>query len=436
MSLSFVTSVPLVAILQCSILVVREWVGQPPQMNTFFTELGRRVYARWQEADFSLTAFPEIARSALEQQPPSEHVDLSDLMREFLLSDEQPYQSSSGFGQPEIIVYDSPKFYIQLLFWLDGTTDIHQHEFSGAFHVMAGSSIHSEYAFENARDVTAHFRIGNLKLGKAELLETGSTVPIVSGRTGMHSLFHLETPSVTVVVRTHSDPGTGPQFTYLPPHLAVDPVQSDALTLRRKQLLDVMERTGDPAYCDLVLEMVGGLDFERGFFVLQNCIGALRSLGAWEEVWKAFQRKHGKLAVPVAPTLEEIIRRDGIVALRGSIEDVEHRFFLALILNLESRNDLLVMVGKRFPGKAMETVLRWADELIQFTESGIWILDARFPEEIGMDEEEKPLLYLTALKHFLTGGTVPKSLKPLGKKNLELLRRSFLKSSWRVLLAG
>ena len=123
------------------------------KMNTFLTELGRRVYARWLEADFSLVAFPEIAKTTMEEQPPSEQVALADLIREFLLSDEQPYQSASGFGQPELIVYDCPKFYIQLLFWLDGTTDIHQHEFSGAFHVMAGSSIHSEYVFENAWDV-------------------------------------------------------------------------------------------------------------------------------------------------------------------------------------------------------------------------------------------------------------------------------------------
>ncbi len=411
-------------------------------MTPFFHELGRRVYARWQEANFSLASFPGIARVVLEEQPPSEQVDLSVLIREFLLSDEQPYQSASGFGQPEIIVYDSPKFYIQLLFWLDGTTDIHQHEFSGAFHVMAGSSIHSEFTFEEARDVTAHFRIGNLKLQHAQLLETGSTVPIVSGRSGMHSLFHLETPSVTVVIRTHSDPGTGPQFTYLPPHIALDPLQHDGLTTRRKQLLDLLEQTGDTDYSALVLEMIGSLDFERGFFVLQNCITHLHSLGTWEQVWKSFRRKHGKLSDPVVPTLEEIIRRDGLVALRSSIEDVEHRFFLALLLNMESRADILKIVGHRFPGDPLKTVLRWAEELIQRTESGIWMLDARFSleelEQLGVEceEEEQAGIYLEALAYFLRGGKQGREVKSLGKKHLELLRQSFFRSSWRVLLVS
>ena len=404
-------------------------------MNSFFSELGRLVYGRWQEENFSLAAFPEIARTALEEQPPSEHVELEKLIREFLLSDEQPYQSASGFGQPELIVYDTPKFYIQLLFWLDGTTDIHQHEFSGAFHVMSGSSIHSEFSFENAESITAHFRIGTLKLKKADLLETGRTVSITSGRMGIHSLFHLETPSVTVVIRTHSDPGTGPQFTYLPPHLAVDPVQSDALTTRRKQLLDVLERTGDLDYPQIVGEMIEAFDFERGFFILQNCIGHLRNLGAWEMIWEIFELKHGALAVPVAPTLEEIIRRDGIAALRGSIEDVEHRFFLALLLNIERRADLLEMMAQKIPTDPLDTLLRWAAELMQVTESGVWILDASFPEELDIVEEAQPGIYLSALQYLLRGGKVPKELKSLSNEDLHLLKESFVNSSWKVLLS-
>jgi hypothetical protein len=407
-------------------------------MNSFFNTLGKLVYGRWHEKNFSLAAFPLIATTALEEQLPSERVDVAELIREFLLSDEQPYQSASGFGQPELIVYDSPKFYIQLLFWLDGTTDIHQHEFSGAFHVMSGSSIHSEFSFEDAESITAHFRIGNLRLKKAELLETGRTVPIVSRRTDIHALFHLETPSVTVVIRTHSDPGTGPQFTYLPPHIALDPIQNDALTTRRKQLLDVLERTGDPGYPQLVGEMIERLDFERGFFVLQNCIGPLRTLGVWEAVWTLFERKHGRLAAPVIRTLEEIIRRDGLVALRGGIEDFEHRFFLALLLNVEQRDDILTMIALKFSGDPLLTIKRWAEELMQLSESGIWILDAQFPEEIAVDLEEQTGVFLSAVDSFISAGEeeLPAELAALSKEDLTKLKESFLNSSWHLLMTS
>ena len=115
-------------------------------------------------------------------------------------------------------------------------------------------------------------RVGNVALRETKLLESGATIEINSGRDFIHSLFHLDTPSMTVVVRTHSDPGTGPQFTYLPPHLAIDPFHADALTLRRKQILDMLERTDDPSYPELIVEMLEDLDFERGFLVLQNGI--------------------------------------------------------------------------------------------------------------------------------------------------------------------
>jgi hypothetical protein len=403
-------------------------------MDPFFKNLGESVYAQWKKENFDLTLFPEIARKELEKSSPSNNVDLQDLIHGFLLNDEQPFQSSSGFGQPELILYDNPKFYIQALFWLDGTTDIHQHEFSGAFHVMAGSSIHATYDFEKARSITAHFRLGDLKLMHVSQLETGSTVPIISGKNTIHSLFHLEAPSVTIVIRTHSDPGTGPQFTYLPPHIAIDPVQQDGLTTRRKQLLDVLEQTEAPDYSDLVAEMLGELDFERGFFILQNCIGHLRNLGTWEQVWGVFARKHGRLAIPVKSTLEEIIRRDALTAMRATVEDVEHRFFLALLLNLERREDIVRLVAKQYSGDPLATILSWAEELTQLTESGTWILDAGFSEELGIMEEEQSVIFLSALSHFITGGKASAELKKLSTVDLALLRETFTRSSWRTLL--
>lgn len=405
-------------------------------MNDFFTELGRTVAARWQQQNFSLARFPEIACAALEERPPSENVELSELMREFLLNDEQPFQTQSGFGQPEIVVYDNPRFYIQILFWLDGTTDIHQHKFSGAFHVLTGSSIHSRFEFENAESVSAHLRVGDLRMTDTRLLETGTTVPIVSGRGYIHSLFHLETPSLTVVIRTHTDPGTGPQFTYLPPHLAVDPFHHDALTGRRKQLLDVLERLEDPSYAELVFEMIESLDFERGFFILQNGVGHLRDSGDWEEAWEIFRRKHGKLADLAGPTLDEIIRRDALSALRGTITEVEHRFFLALLLNVPSRAEILKLVAQRFPGEPSETVMRWADELSGGSDFATWILDAEFPEELPIPSEEQPALFLAALRSFVEAGSQPieSSAGVLDAGEVEQLRAAFGHSALRPLV--
>jgi hypothetical protein len=415
------------------VLVAGKRVRKSFWMDPFFKKLGESVYEQWKKENFDLSRFPGIALKVLEKSNPSKNIDLQELIHEFLLRDEQPFQTSSGFGQPELIAYDNPKFYIQLLFWLDGTTDIHQHEFSGAFHVMEGSSIHSHYDFVNVRPVTPHFRLGDLKLKDVRILKTGSTVPITSGKSCIHSLFHLETPSVTVVIRTHTDPGTGPQFTYLPPHVALDPTHHDALTMRRKQLLDVLERTESPDYADIVAEMIAELDFERGFFILQNCISHLGNHGERERIWRLFEKKHGALASPLAPTFREIIRRDALTAMRSMIEDVEHRFFLALLLNVESREEILRMISMKHRGAPLATVNRWAGELLQVTDTGICLLDASLPEELALDPEDQPRVFLEALSHYLRGGKLPPKFEGLSKIEALSIVAILDKSSWKAL---
>jgi len=375
-------------------------------MNPYFEKLGRTVLDRWRQQNFSLDVFPELARTAIDENPPSENVDVEEMIHEFLTSDEQPLQGQSGFGQPELIAYNDSHFYIQILFWMEGTTDIHQHEFSGAFHVMQGSSVHSEFNFMAARAVTPHLSIGDLHIKKIELLETGRTVPIISGRECIHSLFHLDTPSVTVVVRTHHDPGTGPQYNYLPPHIAIDPVHADNLTMRRKQLLDVLETLDHPEYVALVGEMIESLDFERGFHTLLHTMPRLQDLGEWELVLAMFEKKHEALAKGVSGTLSECLRREYITQMRYHIDNPEHRFFLALLMTVQNGKDIQALIAERFPDQSpTETILGWAEELIEPTDFSLTLLDAAFPESLGVDIDAQFDLLIDALKNALEEGS-------------------------------
>ena len=397
-------------------------------MNSYFEKLGRTVLERWRKQNFSLEAFPELARIAIDEAPPSKNVGLEEMIHEFLVNDEQPFQSQSGFGQPELVAFNDPRFYIQILFWMEGTTEIHQHEFSGAFHVMQGSSVHSEFDFVGARSVTPHLRIGDLRMKQIELLESGRTVPITSGQECIHSLFHLDTPSVTVVVRTHHDPGTGPQYNYLPPHIAIDPIHTDALTMRRKQLLDVLETLDHPSYATRVREMVGSLDFERGFNTLLHAMDRLQVLDEWEPVLATFQKRHGELAKGVPETLAESRRRDSISQMRYHIENPEHRFFLALLMNVQNRSDIHALITERFPDHSpIEMILGWAEELIEPADFGITILDAAFPESLGVAIEAQFELLMEALKHALEGDSASEKVTAVQPEILAALTSSCLR---------
>ncbi len=398
-------------------------------------DLGNAVLDRWQRENFTLAKFPLIAKKAIDEWSPAKRVQLPELIRDFLLREDQPPQTDSNFGEPELVVFTHSRFYIQILFWMDGTTAIHQHEFSGAFHVMHGSSVHAHYEFEKVTPITPYIRTGDLKMKKMELLEAGRTVPIISGQQTIHSLFHLDSPSVTVVVRTQHDPGTGPQLNYLPPHVAIDPHYNDALMTRRRQLLDVLEQSQDPGYADLVMEMITTLDFERGFHVLQHSMDYLQHLGAWGPAIKRFEKKHGGLAAGVAVTLAEDRRRSVIKGLRSSITEPEHRFFLALLMSAPTRADLLKLVSQRYAKKQPEAiVLRWIEELTEFSELGVSILDAAFPESLEVEPDSQLDLFLSAFGYFFKREKkLPPAMRELSAAALQELRSVFAASTLGLL---
>lgn len=184
------------------------------------------------------------------------------------------------------------------------------------------------------------------------------------------------------------------------------------------------------------MEMLGTLDFERGFYILQHSMAALRDRGVWAAALKLFRKRHGTLAAGVPQTLEEGLRRDLIKNMRSTIAAPEHRFFLALLMNAPTREHLLTLVKRRYPKPAPEeTVMRWAQELAMLTEDGVELLDATFPATLDADLDDQPAIFLSALRHFLTGSTkLPPALRGQPNVVIEELRRAFTASTLRMLV--
>ena len=65
---------------------------------------------------------------------------------------------------------------VSALFWLDGTTSIHQHGFSGGVPGAGGGSLHAPYSFTVSEEVTHRLVLGYLRLDGPELLRAGDVV--------------------------------------------------------------------------------------------------------------------------------------------------------------------------------------------------------------------------------------------------------------------
>src|SRR5260370_9679312 len=111
----------------------------------FFQKLGSLVTRLWKERNYNEEHFPGVASRGLSELPPDQHVSFWDVAKWGLTCERLPAQAdlSAKFGQQPLTVYRPPDFRIELLFWVQGIPAIHQHSFSGTFHVMHASSMKS-----------------------------------------------------------------------------------------------------------------------------------------------------------------------------------------------------------------------------------------------------------------------------------------------------
>jgi len=378
-----------------------------------FAELGALVESRWRAQDYNESVFPGIAAQALSELNLSARVDPWEIIRWVHKTPDLPEQMDlpGKFGNPPITTYVGPRFFIDVYYWLDGTTTIHQHSFSGAFEVLLGGSVHSRYRFAKEREINPHFLVGQIEFNDVSLLSQGDIREIDSGSQFIHSLFHLDRPSVTITVRTYKAPGAPVQYSYLKPFLAVNPFFTDASLTKKVQTVSLLLRMKHPEADRFIEDLLDESDFHTAFAVLEQAfdflchreleeiVGVSRSRDRFQSLLDRARNKHGRLADLLPPVFEEGWRQAEITRRRTEIKGQDHRFFLALLLNVPDRATVLRLVKEKFPETdAVDLIVSWVREL-----SATRIFGSRDPNVIGCAEFTDQ--YLLVFKGLLEGFT-------------------------------
>lgn len=359
-----------------------------------FLKLGELVENRWKEQNYSEQLFPEIAARALVESDLPSRVDPWEIIRWVHTAPTLPDQKDvpGRFGNPPITLFAGARFYIDVYYWLDGTTSIHQHAFTGAFQVLLGSSIHSHYSFREDKIINEHFSVGEIKLEEVQLLKNHDVKMIKPGRQYIHSLFHLDRPSATITIRTENTPSAALQYDYRKPYFAINPFYSNAVMTKKLQTVGLLLGMKHKDADRMIADLVASSDFHTAFFLLMQ-IAYLRNsemdelfgLSTGKDRFRAVLDKcrsvHGEIADLILPVVEEQERQQSIIMRRGSITGEEHRFFLALLLNIPNREKILELVKQRFPEQdPVEKVLDWVDELSQTR-----VLGSKEPNALGIE---------------------------------------------------
>jgi hypothetical protein len=327
-----------------------------------FHELGLEIKARWRRSSFDEDAFPDIATEALASSSMVWQTSLDDVLSWVQSADQLPMQVNHSFGQPITVFYD-PKFYIDVLTWIDGTTSIHEHAFSGAFGVLQGSSLHARYRFQAEQRYCERLFRGGTEIIDAELLDSGAVRPIHSGARSAHSLFHLDRPSVSIVVRTPRATLATPQLSYMKAGIAYDPHFVDMEYERLIRSLDIMREIDHPRFLDRAR---GLLDESSSFVAFKLAVYLSEHLD--RDTFRTFLEsnawRHRELLAVFASHSDEELRIRNLINRRKTVRSRSHRFFLALLLNLDKPEDILRMVSSRYPEREpRDTVLTWVREL-------------------------------------------------------------------------
>jgi predicted metal-dependent enzyme (double-stranded beta helix superfamily) len=376
-----------------------------------FQELGEQVERLWRDNNYNEDAFSDIAADVLLQSKLSSKTNAWEILEWVFTQQWLPEQRDvdAKFSNAPITLHTGQRFYIDAYYWLDGTTTVHQHGFSGVFQVLYGSSIHSVFSFTPEQKINDHFIIGELKTKKVELLQQGDIQQIRAGDEYIHSLFHLDRPSVTITIRTNQNPTTLPQYDYHKPFIAHNIFYKEQALMKKLQSLSVLLGMQHKDTDNLAKELLRNADLQTTYFVLEYLHNALcrnqleKDFGVnsgqerFERLVETSKNKHGETIEKFLSVFSERERQMEIVKRRGIITDVEHRFFLALLLNVDERSHLFELIQKKFPDdEPIEKILDWTTEL-----SATKVLGAKESNVLGIENFNDD--YIAVLECLLNG---------------------------------
>lgn len=244
-------------------------------------------------------------------------------------------------------MYRARDFYIDVLLWLDGTPSIHEHSFSGAFRVLDGSSVHVPHRF-HVQEAVSRLMFGDLRVEGGEVLRRGDTRPIAAGQGGIHSLFHLDRPSATVVVRTYYEPWAAPQRVFFRPGVAYDSFYRDATLARRPEALAALRRVDPPEATVLGREMVSQSDPLGAFLIVDHWFNHFDRSQGLSELIEVLVSKQG-LPAELRDMFEDRQREASLLAHRRMLHDPRHRLLLAVVVTLPDRPTRAKILAAFFP---------------------------------------------------------------------------------------
>ena len=320
-------------------------------MIPYFESLGEQIERAWLQHSYDESVFPQLVSDVFQHTPPNERTSAQEII-DWVFGPSHGFQQPNSdrlFGQPPVALFLGPRFHIEALFWHSATTAIHQHSFSGVFTVLSGSSLHSRWTFELERVINSRMQRGRLERSTTEILRPGDHREIHSGSRLIHQLFHLEMPSVTIVVRTYEERNHLPQLEYLPPGLAIDRESREGLQTRRLIFLDHMAQGVIGGLRQSFEQLLTTGPVETLYYAFSVLTRQRLDTETLDEFYRLARDRHGEVISLFRRVCEEQQRMRRSILLRPRVTSSRARLLLALLMLMPDREAILETVALEYP---------------------------------------------------------------------------------------
>lgn len=327
-------------------------------------QMGETLRRRFAACSWDYARFPALATEALAAvELPS--LTLADLPRLLIDLRRPAPRLDDHFSDFPLVLYQHSHFRIELLSWLQASTSVHQHAFSGAFRVWEGSSLHSRYRFSGQQSVGVGVYRGETEYLGSEWLDRGDIRTIHAGAGLTHAVFHLQRPTFSLVARTHSEPWHAPQLTLLRPGYAYDPVALRSCLQPYEQMVRLYQHLGAAAIAEYLLPQLQRLPLavilvHGGWWLnmaqREGCAGQL--LQAVSQQWGA------ALAAQLeAAALHHAIGQQGHY-LRENLDDPLLRLFIAVLMQAPQRDVIEQLLACKLSQQVHSAIPELAAQLL------------------------------------------------------------------------
>ncbi|MFI6309873.1 hypothetical protein ACIBEK_07025 [Nocardia fusca] len=326
-------------------------------------EVAAAISEEWHGFDRDIEVFPAVVARHTVQLDLTPFNTLAKQQQLLFDSDVRELQTTSSFSDAYFKLYDDGHLWVEVLNWWGSDINIHDHNFSGVQFQLDGKSIDVKYKY--SADVTVDgLEFGGIAPGAVRLWEPGSTSVVLPGDAEPHIVYHLDEPTVSLLIRTHPRPEYSTQHNYFPPGCRADYTVVDNGFRTNLKILRLLDRAQPDDFRECFIRTISRQDANENLLTFAKLMDILfRERNA--DLIPVFLDRGGPASWAILDAarryhasnyISETLRKSPTVGTREAIALT----VLASAPNAETLDELMIQVEDHLEGTDVRAATRKA----------------------------------------------------------------------------